>query len=99
MGSVVLHREQWQVNLLQFDVELVAFILQSSLTLALSLNASPIRRRNVRLPKPEASILGAPQAFSEGMTAVLRPSTAFLLTRFAKVRPGDVVCDCMAGEL
>ena len=97
LGKVVLEWQRWTVNLLEFDVEVVAFILQSSVTLALSLNASRTKRRNVRLPKPIAGVQGAPQEFSEGMTAVLRPSTAFLLTRFAKVKPGDVVCDCMAG--
>lgn len=93
MGEAVgVRYSSWSVDLVAFDFQVVAFVLQTSVVIGVSLSNSPMTCTS-RLPKPDTQRF----VFEEGMAAVLRPSTAYLIGQFARVSEGDIVCDTMAG--
>ena len=92
VGSYVIGRYGWRVDLEGFELEVFSVLLQGQLLLGL-----PLERRQdgsySKLPSSQRDNLDA----TETRGATLRPSTAWALLQLAAPRPADVLLDSMAG--
>ncbi|RMX65911.1 hypothetical protein DD238_004935 [Peronospora effusa] len=92
VGARVVEKFGWNVNLTEFDLEVVVVIFFKFMVAGISL-ADPrkIQFRN-RLANESRNALADSQYVS-----TLRPSTAYLMLQLAKHKYGDVVLDSMCG--
>ncbi len=105
MGRAVQDLFGWVVDLKNFEVEVVAFLLQNDLVLCLSLPDRDTIGNEGYLNHPrinsgslssEPRHLFSPNCLSKRI-ASLRPSTAYMMLLLADIRPHDIVLDCCAG--
>ncbi|OWZ14202.1 hypothetical protein PHMEG_00012349, partial [Phytophthora megakarya] len=92
VGARVVEKFGWNVNLTEFDVEVVVVIFYKFMVAGIAL-ADPrkVQFRN-RLANETRSSLADSQYVS-----TLRPSTAYLMLQLAQHKYGDVVLDSMCG--
>eukprot|EP00794_Sanderia_malayensis_P020106 gene20106-22077_t len=81
IGSGVKGHFSWNVSLEKFDVEILAFIDDDKVTIAMKLSDESKHNRNITCFGP----------------TTLRATTAFCLLKLAGVKTGDIVCDPMCG--
>lgn len=91
-ASIRLGEKHLKVDLKNYDLEVVAIVLQQHVHLGLVLDNRKVTFSSNLPPERVPPIL-----FREGVTACLRPSTARLLLAMCQPRVGEVVCDFMAG--
>lgn len=91
-ASIRLGEKHLKVDLKNYDLEVVAIVLQQHLHLGLVLDNAKVTFASNLPPERVPPIL-----FREGVTACLRPSTARLFLAMCQPRVGEVVCDFMAG--
>eukprot|EP00752_Nemacystus_decipiens_P012903 g11421.t1 len=92
-GAVWSVNPGWTVDLKQYDVEVVAVILERSVVVGLALDGDRTKRcSNGRIPREDKGFIETGTRISS-----LRPSTAYLMLCLAKPTAGDVVVDCMCG--
>jgi tRNA G10 N-methylase Trm11 len=91
-ASIRLGEKHLKVDLRNYDLEVVAIVLQQHVHLGLVLTNAKTTFSSNLPPERVPPIL-----FREGVTACLRPSTARLFLAMCQPRAGEVVCDFMAG--
>eukprot|EP00903_Cladosiphon_okamuranus_P006217 g6110.t2 len=92
-GAVCTVNPGWTVDLKQYDVEVVALILERSVVVGLALDSDRTKRcSNGRIPREDKGLVETGKRISS-----LRPSTAYLMLCLAEPAAGDVVVDCMCG--
>jgi len=90
--SIRLGEKHLKVDLKNYDLEVVAIVLQQHVHLGLTLDNRKLGFSSNLPPERVPPIL-----FREGVTACLRPSTARLFLAMCQPRVGEVVADFMAG--
>ncbi|CEG36576.1 thump domain-containing protein 3 isoform x1 [Plasmopara halstedii] len=92
VGARVIEKFGWQVNLTEFDMEVVVIIFYKFMVAGIVLaNSREIQFRN-RMANETRSALADTQYVS-----TLRPSTAYLMLQLVAHKFGDVVLDSMCG--
>jgi len=81
-GSGINDTFEWKVDMTKFDIEVVLYVRDSSLTVGIQLTKDDQASRNITHFGP----------------TTLRASICYGLLKFAEVAPGDIVCDPMCGS-
>ncbi|KAL1523289.1 hypothetical protein AB1Y20_018631 [Prymnesium parvum] len=92
LGRVLCPLMGWRPQMVEFDVEAVAILLQRELLFGLALTAEAKGFRRGQLPAEPRPLLHHAE-----ISARLRSSTAHLMLRLAEPRAGELVCDPMCG--
>ncbi|KAK3273854.1 hypothetical protein CYMTET_17927 [Cymbomonas tetramitiformis] len=91
MGSAVQGVWNWPVDLKRYQCEVVGVMLESSFVCGLHLTTLQTSLKGNLPAEKVAHYVAAERRVS------LRPSTAFLLLSLARIQPGEIVLDPMAG--
>jgi len=81
IGSGVKGYFGWNVDLENYDIEILAFIDNNEITIAIKLSQESKHSRNVKYFGP----------------TTLRATTSYCMLKLAGVKSGDIVCDPMCG--
>ncbi|DAZ94382.1 TPA: hypothetical protein N0F65_001116 [Lagenidium giganteum] len=93
VGAEVINKYGWQVNLTQFDLEVVCIVFNHHLIAGIALgDPTKTSFRSSRLANEDRTFMTSTKYVS-----TLRPSTTYMLYQLAKCEPGDVVLDSMCG--
>ena len=91
VGAAIYEQRGLRVELINFELEVVAIVLQGELLLAVNLWHHKKHYRSKLGPEPRPM-----QPWTE-CSGCLRPSAAWLMLQLAEAQPGDVVLDPMCG--
>jgi len=81
-GGAVNDHFNWNVDMRNFDIEVVLHIMEGSLSVGIQLTLDNQSHRNIRHFGP----------------TTLKANIAYSLLRFANIQTGDVICDPMCGS-
>lgn len=92
IGARVVEQFGWDVDLTEFQLEIVCVLFHNHMVAGLSLTDPTKSQFRSRLAHEDRSAM-----FDSVYTSTLRPSTAFLMLQLARYSHGDIICDSMCG--
>lgn len=92
IGDAVVTKFSWTVNLTEPDVEVVAIVLNNSISIGLNVFCSTRSFKNNRLP-PEKR----PPAITTQSLGSLRSSTVYTIVSMLRPKPGEILVDYLCG--